>query len=120
MRLINTFLPGQKVKLLDKATLIAAGWENNDDKDDFLNLLAGKEITLDEVFENGQIYTCKEHPGYAIYKVFIDKVVSVDNLSFKDISIMIGGKSAESFRRFTKQILKKLSGSTELKMYYED
>jgi hypothetical protein len=98
MRAIKNYLPGQRVKILDKTTLLLAGYEDNKDPEDFLNLLSGKEVTIQETYEDGQIYTCKEFPLVAIYKVFISGLAEKDKLTFKDIGQMIG-LSTEPTRR---------------------
>ena len=74
---LKKLLPGMKVKMLDRAVLIAAGYENNSDPNDFLNLIAGKEITIKEAIDD-LIYTSIEYPDIAIYKVFVEKIVYAD------------------------------------------
>lgn len=104
MKGITKFFKGQKVLILKREVLIAAGYENNEDPSDFLNLLAGKEITIDEVFEEDQIYTCVEYPGIAIYKVFIQKPIpEASEFTFKEISKMVGINTAENTRRLCKR-----------------
>lgn len=106
---IKKYLPGQSVQLLSKKTLVAAGYEDNNDKNDFLNLLAGKIVTIDQSFENGQIYTCKEYPGIAIYKVFIECTVET-SFTFVDISKMINDIStSEAARKISIRVLAKLN-----------
>ena len=53
-----TLLPKMKVKLLDRDVLIASGYEDNDEPEDFLNLMAGKEVTIEEKIQYDS-YTCK-------------------------------------------------------------
>lgn len=94
------YLRGQRVAIFDKETLIKAGYPDNNDKDDFLNLIAGKTITIQDCYEDGQIYTCKEYPGFAIYKVFIEKLISNDEkFSFAKIAKMLGYNHAETIRK---------------------
>lgn len=96
---IKKFLPGQRVILLDKVTLIAAGYPDNNDAEDFLNLLAGKTVTIKESFEDGEIYTCEEYPEIAIYRVFINKLELFDEFSFDEITEMMGFKTTQSNTR---------------------
>ena len=110
MRTIKKFLPGQKVSILSKEVLLKAGYPDNDDKEDFINLVAGKEVTLDEVFAEGEVYTCIEYPGIAIYKVFIDKLLNYDELmTYSDISLMLQFGSKKVIRDLINKICKDIS-----------
>lgn len=64
-----------KVFLKTKDELLKLGYENNHDKTDFLNFLAGHVVTINSESEDGTVYTCKEFPEYAIYDYFIRGVV---------------------------------------------
>lgn len=94
-----TLLPKMKVKLLDRDILIASGYEDNDEPEDFLNLMAGKEVTIEEKIQY-DIYTCKEFPDIAIYKVFVESIVSAD-LTVKEMGIVYGISVATVNRAFT-------------------
>lgn len=83
---LKKLLPGMKVKMLDRAVLIAAGYENNSDPNDFLNLIAGKEITIKEAIDD-LIYTSIEYPDVAIYKVFVEKIVYAE-LNLRETSLI--------------------------------
>jgi len=49
------------------------GYENNNDKSDFLNLMSNELVTIDEKnsFPDFNIFICFEYPCYAIYKCCI-------------------------------------------------
>jgi len=83
---LKKLLPGMKVKMLDRAVLIAVGYENNSDPNDFLNLIAGKEITIKEAIDD-LIYTSIEYPDVAIYKVFVEKIVYAE-LNLRETSLI--------------------------------
>ena len=68
----SKFFPGEKVKLVSKEVLVKAGYPINNDPKDFLNSLAGKEVTIKNTFDEDFIYTCAEEPDVAIYSVFIE------------------------------------------------
>lgn len=95
MKLLK-FLPGMNVKILDRKTLVVAGYEENSDPEDFLNLISGKEITIKEEI-NDFIYTCVEFPDVAIYKVFIEKIVHAE-LTVGETALVYGF-SSETIRR---------------------
>jgi hypothetical protein len=110
MRAIKRFLPGQKVLILSKEILLEAGYPDNNDQGDFINLIAGKEITLDEVFEDGEIYTCIEYPGIAIYKVFIEKLVNYgDELTYAEISFMLQSGTKKVVRDLINRVCKDIA-----------
>jgi hypothetical protein len=92
----RNYLPGIRVKILDKEILVAAGYEINSDPNDFLNLIAGKEITIKEKM-NDYIYTSLEYPDVAIYKVFIEKIVYAE-LSVSETALLYG-LSSETIRK---------------------
>ncbi len=71
-------IPGLKVKILSKEVLLQLGYEP-DESDEFFHKLAGNVLTIENVFENHDIYTCKEFPEVAIYKVFVEKIVFEEN-----------------------------------------
>jgi hypothetical protein len=101
---LQKFLPGMRVKILDRNVLVAAGYENNSDPEDFLNLVAGKEITIKEEI-NDFIYTSIEYPDIAIYKVFVEKIVYAE-LDLRETGL-IYGVSHETIRKaFTSGIEK--------------
>ncbi len=101
---LQKFLPGMRVKILDRNVLVAAGYENNSDPEDFLNLVAGKEITIKEEI-NDFIYTSLEYPDIAIYKVFVEKIVYAE-LDLRETGL-IYGVSHETIRKaFTSGIEK--------------
>lgn len=101
---LKKLLPGMKVKMLDRAVLIAVGYENNSDPNDFLNLIAGKEITIKEAIDD-LIYTSIEYPDVAIYKVFVEKIVYAE-LDLRETGL-IYGVSHETIRKaFTSGIEK--------------
>lgn len=56
------------------------GYQDNNDKTDFLNALAGRIVTIDSESEDGRIFTCKEFPEYAIYDYLIKSVKTVEAL----------------------------------------
>jgi hypothetical protein len=119
MRQIKNYLTGQRVRILSKEVLLQIGYEDNDDKNDFLNLLAGKEVTIQDSYENGQIYTCKEYPDIAIYKVFIASLVIEDTLAFKSIGKMIGLTTEPTRRTFNIAVnkIRNLVGNNEDEKY---
>ena len=123
-KLCIKIIPGIKVKILDRRTLINAGYEDNNDKNDFLNLVAGETVTIDQVFEEEGIYTCMEYPEVAIYKVFIEHIIySSINPSNETIG-NIFGISRETVRRTLASALKSLekniSKNNEIKEFYYD
>lgn len=63
-----------KVFLKTKEELIKMGYESNNDKEDFLNALAGRLVTINTESEDGKIFICKEFPEYAIYDYFVKSV----------------------------------------------
>ncbi len=69
----------RKIQIKSKQKLLEMGYENNIDKDDFLNLLAGEIVTLDLdqtiAVEDGTIFISKEYPQYAIYDYLIKRVI---------------------------------------------
>lgn len=83
---LKKLLPGMRVKMLNRAVLIAVGYENNSDPNDFLNLIAGKEITIKEAIDD-LIYTSIEYPDVAIYKVFVEKIVYAE-LNLRETSLI--------------------------------
>jgi len=89
-KLIFNYQPGQKVKLLDRYTLLAAGYPDNNDAQDFLNLLAGKEVVVDQAFTGEGIYTCTDEPDVAIHQVFIEKLIPQDEMTQVAIAKVIG------------------------------
>lgn len=99
------YLPEMVVKILDRDVLIAAGYEDNTDADDFLNLIAGKEIKIKEEI-NDFIYTCYEYPDVAIYKVFIEKIVYAELTSTQTGFAL--GLHRETVRRCFNDAVKKL------------
>ena len=113
-----TLLPKMKVKLLDRDVLIASGYEDNDEPEDFLNLMAGKEVTIEEKIQY-DIYTCKEFPDVAIYKVFIESIVSAD-LTVKEMGIVYGISVSTVNRAFTSDFkkLKSIMNKEETIMEY--
>jgi hypothetical protein len=60
-----------KVFLKTKEDLLKLGYEDNNDKEDFINLMAGHVVTIEFESENNNVYICKEFPEYAIYDYFI-------------------------------------------------
>ena len=64
-----------KVFLKTKEELLKLGYEDNKDKKDFLNLIAGRVVTINLESDDGTVYVCKEYPEYAIYDYFIKGVV---------------------------------------------
>ena len=83
-----TLFPGMIVKVLDRSILISSGYEENDDPEDFLNLIAGKNITIREILDN-DIYTCEEYPDVAIYKVFIERIITSD-INIRQTALVYG------------------------------
>ena len=63
-----------KVFLKTKEELIKMGYEDNNDKDDFINVMAGRIVTITAESENGKIFTCDEFPNYAIYEYLIKEI----------------------------------------------
>lgn len=99
---MNNFniIPGLKVKILDKDVLMKLGYEP-EDSDDFFHKIAGKEVVIEQVFEKHAIYTCKQFPDVAIYKVFIEKIVFEENenlFTFQNIGRILN-ISRETVRR---------------------
>lgn len=93
-------IPGLKVKILDKDVLIKLGYEP-EESDDFFHKIAGKEIVIEQVFDKHAIYTCKEFPDVAIYKVFIEKIVFEEDenlFTFQNIGRILN-ISRETVRR---------------------
>ncbi len=64
-----------KVFLKTKEELLKLGYEDNKDKKDFLNLIAGRVVTINLESDDSTVYVCKEYPEYAIYDYFIKGVV---------------------------------------------
>lgn len=102
-----------KVFLKTKEELLKLGYENNQDKKDFLNLIAGHVVTINLESEDCTVYVCKEYPEYAIYDYFIKGVVfknSTDdtlplaaiavnyNISVQAVSVILK-KSLEKIRK---------------------
>lgn len=91
-----------KVQLRTKNDLLAMGYPSNRDPDDFLNLMAGKIVTIDYEYnmESGEkIYISKEFPEHAIYDYLIKRFVNKNlvrsaindfNCSFKEIGTLMG------------------------------
>lgn len=118
-KLSMNIIPGIKVKILDRKNLIDAGYEDNNDEKDFLNLLSGKIVTIDQVFEDDGIYTCKEYPDLAIYKVFIEKIIfNSINPSNDNIGNIIG-LSKETVRRAFTSAFVKLEEISKTKSFEE-
>lgn len=87
-----------QVQLYSKFELLKMGYLNNNEKDDFLNLMAGKVVTIDinNSFSDFDIYVCYEYQNYAIYKCFIKKVIDKDELlSFPVIAKVLNLKIHE-------------------------
>lgn len=123
-KLSMKIIPGIKVKILDRRTLINAGYEDNNDKNDFLNLVAGETVTIDQVFEEEGIYTCIEYPEVAIYKVFIENIIYSSLNPTNETIGNIFGISRETVRRTLASALKSLekniSKNNEIKEFYYD
>lgn len=64
-----------KVFLKTKEELLKLGYEDNKDKKDFLNFIAGRVVTINLESDDSTVYVCKEYPEYAIYDYFIKGVV---------------------------------------------
>lgn len=120
-KLSMNIIPGIKVKILDRKILIDAGYEDNNDEKDFLNLLSGKIVTIDQVFEDDGIYTCKEYPDLVIYKVFIEKIIfNSINPSNDNIGNIIGLSKETVRRAFTSAFVKleEISKSKSFEEFY--
>lgn len=75
-----------KVQLKTKSDLLSMGYENNSDPNDFLNLLAGKQVTLDldKTYRaecGGIIYQSIEYQDYAIYDYLVKRVIQKKNIA---------------------------------------
>lgn len=80
------------VEIKSREELIKLGYKNNYDLFDFLNLLAGKTVTIVEKSEDGKILISKEFPEYAIYDIAIEKKIEIKplkyELDFKELSLL--------------------------------
>jgi hypothetical protein len=85
-------------------------YEDTNDTEDFINVLAGKKVTIEgECFDEdiGQsIYVCKEYPEYAIPQCYLKPlsrqfIYSFSNRVFKKIfKIMEKENTVEDFKAF--------------------
>lgn len=118
MKFFKNYTAGQIVKIMDLDTLLSIGYEKNNDPEDFINTLAGKEVTIENVYVDGQIYTCKEFPNVAIYKVFIEKLVSNQQFTYKEIGKAVGVSDETARQTYLvgiKKIMKILNYNQDLK-----
>jgi hypothetical protein len=79
-----------KVLIKSKNELLNMGYENNQNSDDFLNVVAGKIVTLDldktrkAITCDGIIYFSTNFPTYMIYDYFIKCVIKNNILTAED------------------------------------
>ena len=100
-----------KVFLRTRDELLKMGYEDNHDKDDFLNALSGHIVTINYESEDGDVFTCVEYPEYAIYDYLIKgvqtHVVSSEESTFAEIGVGLN-YSTQSAWNICKQSIKKL------------
>lgn len=105
------------VEIKSREELIKLGYENNYDLFDFLNLLAGKTVTIVEKSEDGKILICKEFPDYAIYDIVVEKKIEITplkyELNFKELSLAelsnIFNVTPQRISQICKTAMKKIS-----------
>lgn len=105
------------VEIKSREELIKLGYENNYDLFDFLNLLAGKTVTIVEKSEDGKILICKEFPDYAIYDIAVEKKIEITplkyELNFKELSLAelsnIFNVTPQRISQICKTAMKKIS-----------
>lgn len=105
------------VEIKSREELIKLGYKNNYDLFDFLNLLAGKTVTIVEKSEDGKILISKEFPEYAIYDIAIEKKIEIKplkyELDFKELSLVelsdIFNVTPQRISQICKTALKKIS-----------
>lgn len=68
-----------RIQIKKREDLLKLGYEDNKDPNDFLNLLAGKELTINGISENGKIFISEEYPNYAIYDISVSNYLNCKN-----------------------------------------
>lgn len=68
-----------RIQIKKREELLKLGYEDNKDPNDFLNLLAGKELTINGISENGKIFISEEYPNYAIYDISVSNYLYCEN-----------------------------------------
>lgn len=100
-----------KVFLKTKEELLKLGYEDNNDKTDFLNLMTGHVVTIELESEDGKMFISKEYPSHIIYDYLIKGVVK-KNLSNEDVTLkeisQIYNVTAQAINGICTRSLKKL------------
>lgn len=84
-----------KLKIYKKSKLIELGLLKTTDAKEFINIFAGKEVTLNEVL-SPKVCTCLEHPEYAIYDMFIEHIFVPNEESTSTLELTSFGTIAKS------------------------
>lgn len=123
------------IQIKTKAELLEMGYENNNDLNDFLHVLAGRFVTLDLTktiaTKDGKIFICIEYPDYAIYDYMIKRVLDIKEsqkiedyeYTYKEIAAELGVTFQAVEKKIKSLLRKKLKNKvvTDMELiYYED
>lgn len=100
-----------KVFLKSKEALLKLGYEDNDDQDDFLNLMSGHVVTINYESEDGKVFISKEFPNNAIYDYLIGGIITKGAANEEMTLTEIGLKynvTAQAISSICRRALKKM------------
>lgn len=70
-----------KVEILSRKDLLKQGFEDSKDKNEFINLMAGKTLTVKEVI-NSKLCVSEEFPEHVIYGIAIKRIITPGSINF--------------------------------------